>query len=158
MGNIYKNFKESIKAEISYDKAIKIGKELNNKFCLCFYLFEKAELYYILGKYSEAEILNMESKKMADESLNKKVIFKINLLKNKIIFSKGLKYESISNLKKMLKNAEKPESIAEINYELYKMTKDENYKNSSLELFKKFYKKVKKYNYKLIIDELDKKI
>ncbi len=130
-----------------YDRAIKIAREINIKFYLCSYLYEKAELLYLAGKKG-ARGLNREALQIAVKAGRSDIVF------NAEILSCVLDKDSKKLLEMLRNNKLEKEQKAVINYNLYKISQEEQYRRAAIEIYRKLLKKTPKYEYRARINEL----
>ncbi len=136
-----------------YDRAISIVKGIGNQYVLTYFLIEKANTFFSLERFDEAQILNIEGLEIAEEIGNKEYIFKGKILSAKIDFA--LKKENApKQLYEILKDTEDEIEITTLHYELWKMNEKEEHYQSALEFYQRLYEKTPNIEYKNRIEEL----
>ncbi|MCD4654803.1 tetratricopeptide repeat protein [bacterium] len=165
IGNVYKKTSVYVKAEKYYDKVIAISKQIKEKNICCLNLYEKADLYFIIKKLNEAEVLNKEAQIIVVESTDSELCLKIDILGCKIKFAKGDKVKAIGALDNILIQTKDNTEIALLNYELWKLKRLEpesekaaaKHKTKALELYRKLCKKTPDIEYMERVEELEQK-
>ncbi|MCK4643468.1 tetratricopeptide repeat protein [bacterium] len=155
MGETYKKSGDYLNAEEYINKAIAIGRELQLKYLLCEYLYNKADLCFILKRIDEASSLNDEALQIAEEVGHPEVIFGSKVLKAKILGQKDKK-GAAEELKNMLKENTEDSQQATLHYELFKITGKKVHKTRAFTTYRKLYKKTPNIQYKEKMEELKK--
>ena len=112
LGNAYKSVKSFEKSEEHYAKSIAIAREMPLKNLLVEFLFERADLYYRMERFSDAQELAKEAIDRCVDVARNDMLFSINLLLAKI----GAHFKDSSaeeSVRKLLADAEKVENRAE---------------------------------------------
>ena len=117
LGNAYKSVKSFEKAEEHYTKSIAIAREMPLKNLLVEFLFERADLYYRMERFSDAQELAKEAIDRCVDVARNDMLFSINLLLAKI----GAHFKDSSaeeSIRKLLVDAKKVENRAECHFVL----------------------------------------
>jgi tetratricopeptide (TPR) repeat protein len=89
IGHLHKVQSNEERAITFYDQAITIARELESTYLLREYLIGKAEALFSLQHYEDAQVLNAEGLRIAEEIGDKEYISKGNLLSAKIASALG---------------------------------------------------------------------
>ncbi len=154
IGMVYHKLSDYEQAIKYYDLGIDIGKKLDIKYYLTFYIYNKAKLLYDMGQYDKAYELNNEALHIADIVNRKEQVFDSNIMKYKIEYINNKTY-AIDKLKDMLSVYTDSIQQASLFYELWKLSKNKEYKEKSLLNYEDLYKKTPLYLYKKRIEEME---
>ena len=151
------DFEKSLEA---FDYSIEAGKINKLNYFLCNSMFRKAEVLYDHQNYLEAENLNEEAGKIAEDIKREDVLFETRILKLKLEYqmTKNIKRQEsiIGELKNCLKIYLKKQQQARIYHELAVFTKYPDYKQQAIDMWDEVYKQTPEYRFKIYISQLDK--
>ncbi|KQC14579.1 MAG: hypothetical protein APR63_13890 [Desulfuromonas sp. SDB] len=150
------DFEKSIQA---FDYSIKSGKINKLNYFLCNSMFRKAEVLYDNNNFQQAEILNEEAGKIAEDIKREDVLFETKILKLKLQYrmtKNSKKRKDITEkLKSCLEIYVKKQQHARIYHELAVFTKNPDYKKKAIELWDEVYKQTSEYRFKIYIKQFN---
>ena len=115
----------------------------------------KAEIFFSLKQFEEAQSLNNEGLQFAKKIGNKEQLFAGKVLSAKIDFALGHQEKAVAMLSEMLAGAEEKSEIATLHYELWQFkVETEAHHQTALKLYQELYEKTPNIEYKKRIDEL----
>ncbi len=153
IGHIYRAQCDYKRALEPYDRALAIFRKLENKYCLCEYAIGKAEALFSLQRYEEAQELNTEGSRMAEEVGDKEYMFKGKVLSVRIAFALGDE-DVPRRLEEMLQQTQDEAEIAALHYELWQMTHHEPHRQTALKIYQRLYETTPNIEYKTRMDEM----
>ena len=174
IGSAFSHEKKYADALMYLDKAISIGRRLDLKFYLCWYLHTKAEIHYVLKDYEMAVLANDEALHIPEGYPD--ALFNSAILKCKLIALSDPE-NAVVDLERILVEADSNHKKARLHYELFQLEvkklesgveKDpkqlqtlnsrlQTHQRAALELYKKLWAKTPDVEYKDRIDELERK-
>ena len=135
IGILYEKFKDYPNALLNFNEAIKIADSINSKSHLVCCLFNKADVLYKQGEYSDSEKVFEKLFSELQALKNHSVAFESELLKLKIDFKltdgKKEKLSIISEMKKYSETFTSEEDLAILNLELAILLKEVDMENTS---------------------------
>jgi hypothetical protein len=137
-GNTYKVIKDFKQAELNYDGAIALGRELQAPFYLCSYLCYKADLCYIAARLDEAAALNDEALPLAQAVTRKDIVFSCRLLQAKLA-AKADPGIGARLFEALVDEYTDPADQAAILYEMYLSNHGQAHRKKALELYRAIY-------------------
>lgn len=149
IGLIYYQRKEYETALKYLDQSIEISRRMDNPYCLCEQLHNKANLLYDINRSDQAEEINEEAMKTALDVKRKVIIIKCRILKYKI-------NKDEDALLGMLDDEVNEEQTARIYYNLWKITSKVLYREKSRDIYGRMLKNFQKIEYRQRFEELDK--
>ena len=171
ISSAFSDKKKYDKALMYLDKAIHIGRKLNLKFYLCWYLSLKAEIHFMLGNYEIAAQANEEALHIPEGYPD--ALFTSAILKCQLIALSDIE-RAIIEFKRILARVDKDIEKARLNYELFQLevtslesevektpeqlqthnSRLQVHRQAALELYQKLRDKTPNIEYKNRIDEL----
>jgi hypothetical protein len=106
-----------------------------------------------LQRYAEAQALNQEGLRIAEEVGRKEYILQGSILSAKVDFTLGNK-DALHRLKNMLQQTDDNAEIAILHYELWKMAFSEEHRQAALDLYKTLYAATPNIDYKRRMEEM----
>ncbi len=138
----------------SYDRAISIFQVLESKHFLSEYTLGKAEVIYALQRYEDAQAVNAEGLRFAEEVNDNEYMFKGQVLSAKVDFALG--NEDVPfRLEGMLQQTEDDAELAALHYELWKMTHSEKHRQAALNFYQTLYATTPNIEYKTRMEEME---
>ena len=153
IGHVYKVKDDYNMAMVFYNRAIAILRELGNKYFLCECLIGKANTLFSLQRSEEAQVLNAEGLRIAEEISRKECMLQGNVLSAKVDFALGSK-DAPRHLEDMLQQTQDNTEIAAYHYELWKMTHAKDHRQAALNLYQTLYATTPNIDYKTRMEEL----
>ncbi|MCK5807687.1 tetratricopeptide repeat protein, partial [bacterium] len=117
LGNAYKAMGSFEVAEQHYEKSVAIARDMPLKNLLVEFLFERADLYFKMSRFSDAQELTQEASERCVDTGRNDMLFPINLLRAKI----AAHFEEPSaerDIRQLLVESEKVEHCAECHFYL----------------------------------------
>ncbi|PID26924.1 MAG: hypothetical protein CR982_07700 [Candidatus Cloacimonadota bacterium] len=174
IADIYKNIVKYKLALEYYDYAIKISKNIDDKYYLCSFIYEKAELLFLQKDLDSAQKLGKKAYKLACDVERGDIIFDSWLFVKKLDFIRSKRFKSVLKIQddiiKLLiakiYSEEKKENKIALYYTIYNLLINDaeeeirltynlsDLKRNAIRGYKSLYEKVPKYLYKIRLEEL----
>ncbi len=153
LGELHTEFMEYDTALDYYDRAIEVSEKLDIMPYYYSMKYQKAELLFLTGRFSDATELNEHVLEKKKELGIPDKIFEGHMLRGRIEFKTGMTGQS-NTLYTMLANTQSMSEISDLHYELFKLTEADEHQKPALEFYLKMKDKAPdRPNY-----ELDKRI
>ncbi len=153
LGELHTEFMEYDIALNYYDRAIEASDKQKIERHFYSMKYQKAELLFLMGRYSEATELNEHVLEKKEELGFPEKVLEGKMLRGRIEYKMGFT-DRLNTLFTMLDGTESISEIADINYELFKLSKKDEHQKPALD----FYLKLKAKSPDRPNYELDKRL